>query len=103
MSRRQIQFHFQHITSKIPKHLIDIYEKKKKIPKQILPIKNHILYEFCPSVTPVIEEVENGLVDVIVDNYMNMGELYQGEQYDSEKNIEYNPMNFSLRHYISSK
>ena len=29
MSRRQIQFHFQHITSNIPKHLIEIYDKKK--------------------------------------------------------------------------
>lgn len=109
MSQQKIQFNFQNITSNIPKHIVDIHKTKKKIPKPILPIKNHVLYEFCPSVTPVKEIIESesklelqpGLVDFVVDNYMDMGELYHGEQ--SENNIEYNPMNFSLRHYISSK
>ena len=117
MSQPKIQFHFQYITSNIPKHIVDIHEtKKKQIPKPTLPIKNHVLFEFCPSVTPVNQikmesesesefefefEQENGLVDFVIDNHLDMGELYHKEQ--SEMNIEYNPMNFSLRHYISNK
>jgi hypothetical protein len=114
LHKHKIQFHFQHITSNIPKHVTDIYEtKRNKITRHTQPIKNHVLYEFCPCEKTITEEYQdpdpnpdpeiNGLVDFVVDSYVDFGELYHGEKKDAENNIEYNPMNFSLRHYISSK
>jgi len=110
LPKQKIQFHFQQITTKTPKNVTNIYETKmNKIPKPSLPIKNHVLYNFCPSEKVIKEEYSdqyleiNGLVDFVVDSYMDMGELYHGEKIETENNVEYNPMNFSLRHYISSK
>jgi hypothetical protein len=111
-NKQKIHFNFKHITSNIPKHVTDIYEiKKNKIQLPILPIKNHVLYEFCPSEKEIKKENPDqyldldpdGLVDLVVDSYIDFGELYPGEKKDIENNIEYNPMNFSLRHYISTK
>ena len=114
--KQTIQFHFQHISSNIPNYMVNIHTtKKKQIPKSTLPIKNHVLYEFSSSEIPLkVSEESNpdtdrvpdpvpGLVDFIVDSYMDMGELYSGEREQNENTVEYNPMNFSLRHYISSK
>lgn len=120
LNQKKIQFHFKHITSNIPKHVTDIYEIKKNIiQRPILPTKNHVLYEFCPSEKEINTENSyqdqdqdqvpdpdpdpDGLVDFVVDSYIDFGELYHGEKKDIENNIEYNPMNFSLRHYISTK
>ena len=112
LNTQKIQFHFKHITSNIPKHVTDIYEiKKNKIQRPILPTKNHVLYEFSSSEKEIKTENQlqdqdsdpDGLVDFVVDSYIDFGELYHGEKKDIENNIEYNPMNFSLRHYISTK
>lgn len=100
----KIQFHFKHITSTIPKHIQEIHEVKKEQERKLtLPIKNHVLYEFCPSVSEKPKEwteIENvsGLVEYVVD-HIDIGDVY----HSSEENVHYNPMNFSTRHYISSK
>ena len=102
--------HFHYTISNTHKQVSEIHKiKKKQIPRPTLPIKNHVLYEFCPS-DPSVAELErnanlmennNGLVEFVVDSHIDMGELYNGAE--NENSIEYNPMNFSLRHYISSK
>ena len=108
---KTMNINFQHTISNTHKSVSEIYEiKKKKIPKPTLPIKNHVLYEFCPSDSSVELERNanfmenndnNSLVEFVIDSHIDMGELYNGGE--NENIIEYNPMNFSLRHYISSK
>jgi len=100
----KIQFHFKDIIKTTPKHITRVHEIKKiQEKKPPLPIKNHVLYEFCPSLEPELESdltIDNvsGLVEYVVD-HIDIGDVY----HSSEENIHYNPMNFSLRHYISSK
>jgi hypothetical protein len=101
----KINFHFKHITSTIPKHIQEIHEVKKEQERKLtLPIKNHVLYEFCPSVSDKKPkentDIDNvsGLVEYVVD-HIDIGDVY----HSNEENLHYNPMNFSVRHYISSK
>lgn len=105
-----INSHFHYTISNTHKPVSEIHKiKKKQITRPTLPIKNHVLYEFCPSVVELelernanlMENNNNSLVEFVVDSHIDMGELYNGAE--NENSIEYNPMNFSLRHYISSK
>lgn len=98
-NRRVLKSHFSNIIYTIPKSIVEIHEVKKNteedIPKPILPKTHHVLFEFPVKPDPMMEE--DNSVEYIVD----IGEVYKINE-DSEKN-EYNPMYFSLRHYISEK
>ena len=112
--RRQVmQHHFNHIVNNTPKHVVDLHEiKKKQEAKPNVVTPNHVLFEFnkVAFVNPLEmkTQIESSLnlplekdnvVEYVVDDYIDMGNIYISE---FEK-PEYNPMYFSLRHYISSK
>lgn len=114
-TRRQImQHHFNHIVNNTPKHVVELHEMKiKQEAKPNVTTPNHVLFEFnkvavvAPEI-PLETKMESPLnlplekdnvVEYVVDDYIDMGNIYISE---FEK-PEYNPMYFSLRHYISSK
>lgn len=109
--KKMVQTHFNHLISNVPKHVVEIYEiKKKQEPKPNVPTPNHVLFEFNTQKKTLEPEIEpestmklplenDNIVEYVVDDYIDMGNIYNSEF----ENIEYNPMNFSLRHYISSK
>ena len=93
------------IINTVPKHIVEIHETKKiEAPNEKSTFKtNHVLFEFTKpksSDTEMNILVENdNVVEYIVDDYVDISEIYTGE----DDNINYNPMYFSLRHYISNK
>jgi len=103
--RRILKSHFSNIIYTIPKSIVEIHEVKKitkeeeEVPKPIIPKTHHVLFQFPvksePEPDPIMEE--DNTVEYIVD----IGEVYTINE-ETEKN-EYNPMYFSLRHYISDK
>ena len=103
--RRILKSHFSNIIYTIPKSIVEIHEVKKPTkeeeegPKPILPKTHHVLFQFPvkPEVEPDPIMEEDNSVEYIVD----IGEVYTINE-ETEKN-EYNPMYFSLRHYISGK
>lgn len=98
--KRILKSHFSNIIYTIPKSITEIHEVKKnteeEVTKSILPKTHHVLFEFTVKPEETLLESEN-TVEYIVD----IGEVYTIND-EIEKN-EYNPMYFSLRHYISGK
>lgn len=100
-----IRSNFTTIINTVPKHIVEIHETKKiEASNEISTSKtNHILFEFTKPKTSDTENntlMENdNVVEYIVDDYVDMSEIYTVE----DDNISYNPMYFSLRHYISGK
>jgi hypothetical protein len=105
--RRVLKSHFSNIIYTIPKSIVEIHEVKKttkeeeEVPKPMISKTHHVLFQFPvkpdpePESEPIMEE--DNSVEYIVD----IGEVYTIDE-ETEKN-EYNPMYFSLRHYISGK
>lgn len=116
--KKIVQNHFNHLIQNTPKHVVEIHEfKNKQEPKPNVPTQHHVLFDFCPT-EPVNNIVEpepplekndiaepesplekDDIVEYVVDDYIDIGEIYNAEF----ENSDYNPMYFSLRHYISSK
>lgn len=100
-----IRSNFTTIINSVPKHIVEIHETKKiETSTEISPSKtNHVLFEFSKPKTNDTEfnsSIENdNVVEYIVDDYVDISEIYTSE----DDNINYNPMYFSLRHYISDK
>lgn len=93
---RILKSHFSNIIYTIPKSIVEIHEVKKETePKPIVQKSHHVLFEFTSKPNPIENDV-NDNVEYIVD----IGDVYRGND-ETEKN-EYNPMFFSLRHYISN-
>ena len=96
--RRVVKTHFQSIITTIPKHVEEVHKNKKTDIVDFKSPTHHVLFDFNPT-KPVNEEEEEekDQVEYIVE----LRDVYD-QNYEKEM-LEYNPMNFSLRHYISSK
>lgn len=128
--KKLVKFHYNHLMQNTPKHVAEIHENKnKQEPKPNVPTPNHVLFEFGstntwkpvikrepePVIKPIEEPVEEPIeepepestfdfgnendMEYVVDDYIDMGNIYNSEY----EKAEYNPMYFSLRHYISNK
>jgi hypothetical protein len=103
--KKVINNQFNSIITNIPKPILEIHENKINNAIEQKPYKDHhILYEFVKqtSVDTIPDKQplqEDNVVEYIVDHYIDIKDVYD---FNDELN-EYNPMNFTLRHYISSK
>ena len=99
---RIVKNHFQSIINTIPKHVEEVHKSKKT---DIIGIKtptHHVMFEFVKPtiVEPLAVEDHEDHVDQ-VEYIVEMPDVYE-MNYEKEL-VDYNPMYFSLRHYISSK
>jgi len=98
LRRITIQSNFKSLITVVPKSIVQIHEQKK-IDNVVLPtnpnVNNHVLYTFSPKPCPPEDLTEN-TVEYIVDNSVEWRDIY----HSSDENSEYNPMFFSLRHFI---
>lgn len=96
--RRIVKTHFQSIITTIPKHVEEVHKNKKTDVVNFKAPTHHVLFEFVkPEIPEIQEEEELDQVEYIVE----IPDVYELNQ--EKEMLEYNPMFFSLRHYISSK
>jgi hypothetical protein len=97
--RRVINTHFQSIISTVPKHVEEVHINKKTDVVEYRPPTRHVMFEFAKPIinneSPGDEELDQ--VEYIVE----IPDVYAQNQ--EKEMLDYNPMFFSLRHYISSK
>ena len=95
--RRIVKTHFQSIITTIPKHVEEVHKNKKTDIVDFKTPTHHVMFEFAKPAKDPLEEDHVDQVEYIVE----IPDVY--EQHLEKEMLEYNPMFFSLRHYISSK
>jgi hypothetical protein len=98
--RRIVKNHFQSIITTIPKHVEEVHKNKKTDIVEIKAPTHHVMFEFA---NPIINN-ESPPGDEELDQVEYIVEIPDVYEQNLEKEmLDYNPMFFSLRHYISSK
>ena len=95
--RITIQSNFKSLITMVPKSIVQIHEQKKIDNIVLAPtpvINNHVLYSFSPK--PCNDDFTENTVEYIVDNSVEWRDIY----HSTDENSEYNPMYFSLRHFV---
>jgi hypothetical protein len=102
--KKTIKNQFNMIIKNVPKPILEIHENKiKNVIEQNPYSDHHVLFEFIKEpIVPIPENQplqEDNVVEYVVDNYVDLNDIYDIK----DELTEYNPMIFSLRHYISSR